>query len=233
MLNKYSTTYEVLERKPDIAIVPIGSLEQHGPHLPISTDTLIVERVSEELAERLNAFLMPCLPYSSSIEHKGFAGTVWLSPETLALVIKDIVKSLLSQGFEIVVLVNGHGGNFVLKVVTRSINLESNKVRVILVNVAEIMAKLAEGDLHAGDVETSLMLYLYPNLVRKTSPKDFVPKLSREFIDYLGFKGLCKNGIWGWPSRGSRERGEQYFRTIVDSALKHIYQVLECIQRSQ
>jgi len=231
MLDKYSTSRELLERKPSIAIVPVGSLEQHGPHLPICTDALIAEKVSEELAKKLDAFLVPCLPYSSSIEHKGFMGTIWLSPSTLTSVIRDIVSSLLDQGFDLIVIVNGHGGNFILKVVVRSINLESGVTRVVLVNVAETMIKLAKDDLHAGEVETSLMLYLYPNLVRGRTNLDFTPKFSREFLDYLGFKGLCENGIWGYPSRASEEKGKRYFKAIVDDALKHIYQVLECIQR--
>lgn len=231
MLDKHSTSHELLKSKPNIAIVPIGSLEQHGPHLPISTDTLIVEKISEELARNLKAFLVPCLPYSSSIEHRGFMGTIWLSPNTLTLVVREIVESLLDQGFDLIVIVNGHGGNFILKVIVRDINLKIGVTKVILVNVAETMIKLAKNDLHAGEVETSLMLYLYPNLVRREISFDFIPKFSREFIDYLGFKGLCKNGVWGYPSRANKERGEQYFKAIVDDALKHIYQVLKCIQR--
>jgi len=230
MLNKYCTSHELLKSEASIAVVPIGSLEQHGPHLPISTDTLIVEKVSEEIAKRLNAFLTPCLPYSSSIEHRGFMGTIWLSPETLALVVRDIVRSLLDQGFKLIILVNGHGGNFILKVIVRKINLELKERRVILVNVAETMIKLVKNDLHAGDVETSLMLYLYPNLVKTDKiPPDFTPELPRELIDMLGFRGICREGVWGKPSKASRERGKQYFEEIIDTTLRYIYQVLKYV----
>ncbi len=209
-------------------MVPIGSLEQHGPHLPLSTDSVIATKVAEELARELGAFLLPCLPYSCSIEHSAFPGTVWLSPETLASVVRDVVSSLLRQGFDVVVLVNGHGGNMVLRPVVRSLNLLSGAVRVILVDVASIMCELAAGDLHAGEVETSIMMHLRPELVRRVPEGlDEVPEAPREYLDYLGFRGLCSRGVWGRPSRASSERGEKYLLAIIDRALAHVRRVLE------
>lgn len=168
---------------------------------------------------------MPCLPYSSSIEHKGFPGTVWLKPGTLARVVKDIVSFLKEQGIDEIIIMNGHGGNFILKPTVRELNLTNPGTLVILVDLVDMISDIcSEEDLHAGEFETSLLLYLYPELVREEKD-DYVPKLPRGYIDYLGFKHITPKGVWGRPSRASASKGKKLFKIIVRRVIEYVRNV--------
>jgi len=207
-----------------MAVLPIGSMEQHGPHLPLCTDSIIAQSVAEAIARELNAFLLPCIPISSSIEHKDFAGSVWIMPQTLASIIRDIVLSLKYQGIKKIVVVNGHGGNFILKPAIRELNLLHKDLLVILVDLGGISPN--NPDIHAGEAETSLLLYLRPELV-KGKGVDYIPKAPRSYIDYFGIKGLSRCGVWGLPSKASPEKGKQIFETLVRKSLEYIKDVLK------
>ncbi|MDD9987884.1 MAG: creatininase family protein, partial [Spirochaetaceae bacterium] len=98
----------------ELAILPVGATEQHGSYLPLATDSLEAEAVARGVAERLDAFLLPVLPFSNSEAHAGFRGSVSLSPSTLLTVVKELALDLIGQGFRYVVLLNMHGGNLVL-----------------------------------------------------------------------------------------------------------------------
>ncbi|RKX99981.1 creatininase family protein, partial [Candidatus Poribacteria bacterium] len=115
MVTVFNTWEEVKEANVEIAILPIGSIEQHGRHLPLGTDWLIADRLARELGERLNAYVLPALPYGNSQEHMGFPGTIPLRPQTLALVIEDIILSLRHHGIKKVVVLSTHGGNWIIK----------------------------------------------------------------------------------------------------------------------
>jgi len=98
ILTVYNTSKEIEESKVDTAILPIGSIEQHGPHLPLGTDWIIVQEIAKRLAEKIgDCYLLPAIPYSNSQEHLGFSGTISLKPSTLAQMIRDIVAVTLSS----------------------------------------------------------------------------------------------------------------------------------------
>ncbi|MEM2914175.1 MAG: creatininase family protein, partial [Candidatus Bathyarchaeia archaeon] len=126
-------TYEDLEKsKVDTAILPIGSIEQHGPHLPLGTDWMIVEEIARKVAEKLgNCYLLPAIPYGNSQEHLDFPGTVTLKPSTLAQVVRDIVMSLYLNGLKKIIIIQGHGGNWIIKPTIRELNLEYPDLKVI------------------------------------------------------------------------------------------------------
>ena len=104
MVTVFNTWEEVGNSGAEIAILPIGAIEQHGRHLPLGTDWLIADQAGKKLGERLNAYVLPALPYGNSQEHMGFPGTITLRPQTLALIIEDIVLSLQHHGIKKIVV---------------------------------------------------------------------------------------------------------------------------------
>jgi len=131
MLSWENTTFEIAAAGVDLAVLPIGAIEQHSHHLPIGTDWLSVRAVARLAAERLNALLLPALPYGNSQEHQAFVGTIWLRPDTLARVVTDIIDALAHHDIRRTVIVNGHGGNWILKPTVREINLSRDDVLVL------------------------------------------------------------------------------------------------------
>ena len=109
-----TTSPDIADLHPDTAILPTGSFEQHGRHLPLTTDSLIATAIAERLAADYNLFVLPVLTFGCSHEHAGFPGTVSISAHTLGAVVSDIFDSLAQSGVDRLVLVNAHGGNYVL-----------------------------------------------------------------------------------------------------------------------
>jgi creatinine amidohydrolase len=201
-------TWEEAKGKQSI-VLPIGSIEQHGPHLPLGTDTLVAEAVSNEIAARLNAVVGPSIVPGVSKEHMDFPGTLTLSEETFVKKIEEVCKSLQSHGFTDVMLVNGHGGN----------KKALSKIELAGVMVVDIIPKIKGYD-HAGCIETSLMLYLHPekvrgSLIRKHDFK-FPGKGEWRTIEH------SKSGVLGDPTVATAIRGEEYFRKIVDGIMEEI-----------
>jgi creatinine amidohydrolase len=207
---------EVSKRSPpEIAVLGIGAVEQHGPHLPLGTDWMIIEELSCRVAAELHAWLLPSIPFSMSECHGSFAGTVWIKPATLAAVLNDIANGLGEQGIKKLLILNGHGGNFVLEPAIREINKKLTRLHVILAPEdwpeADDHGKIfetAETDLHAGEIETSLQLYLNPQAVSEEKV-DFVPQGGREFLDYATMDRISPSGVWGHASKGSTTKGER------------------------
>ena len=187
MVTVFNTSKEIAQARPAIAILPVGSLEQHGEHLPIATDWLRADDAARRLAERLgDCYLLPALAYALQ-EHMDLAGTITLRPSTLALVVEDIVLSLRHQGIRRIVVLTTHGGNWILKPTIRDLNFRYPDIRIIhadgpLTSEPERMPC----DIHAGAGETGAMLALRPELVKGRSP-DFAP-------NWTGVERL--RGLW-------------------------------------
>jgi creatinine amidohydrolase len=183
--------------------VPLGSTEQHGPHLPLSTDTEIAVVLCELLAsEREDVVVAPALPYGSSGEHAGFPGTISIGREALELVVLELVRSAAAS-FAGVIFVCGHGGNAepLLRAVTRARD-EGHDVMSFLPRW--------EGDPHAGRVETSMMLVARPDRVRlaEAAPGNLqplatlLPRLRAE-----GVRAVSPTGVLGDPSGATAAEG--------------------------
>ena len=212
MLDASNTSKEIGEKLPEIAVFGIGAIEQHSIHLPLGTDGLGVSDLTRRIAQELDAFLVPALPFSMSQCHGPMAGTVWLKPETLAAVVRDTVLSLYAQGFRKVLIVNGHGGNFVLEAEIRRLNL--NYPDLIVLMPSEIARpgdpKIMDKGMgiHAGESEVSCHLYINPELV-KDERKDYLPPVGREFLDYAFAGFISEWGVWGYASYGTAEKGKK------------------------
>src|SRR5919198_1843555 len=163
MPDPFMTSPEVAAAHPDTAVIAIGAIEQHGPHLPVGTDFLWIQELSRRVADGLGAYWVPALPFSMSECHGPTAGTLWLRPETLAEVVRDLVTSLEAQGIHRIVLLNGHGGNFVLEPVVQELNATFADLRLIMPTWygggdEPPIFESAGLEVHAGESETSTQL---------------------------------------------------------------------------
>ncbi|WNQ12546.1 creatininase family protein [Paenibacillus aurantius] len=211
------------------AVLPVGAIEQHGSHLPVGTDAIIAEEIASRLAERLDAYLLPCVSISSSIEHRESKGTVYLKADTLALVIRDIAESLRYTGFKRLVLFSGHGGNWILKPTIRQLNRDfrerGEEMELILIpstialNRLHEIAKHVQGDLHAGEKETSLMLYLCPEHVKDIIPEEEPTAVPQDFMDYFDVTEMTADGYWGFPQEATADKGRRLLDLTVDCAV--------------
>ena len=193
-------------------IVPIGSCEQHGPHLPVDTDTVVAEAVATAAADGLaGAVVGPSLGYGASGEHHGFPGTVSLGTDILAAVVVELARSALPP-FGRIVVVNGHGGNHdALSKAADDCVREGRPVTVW-------SPRLAGGDGHAGLTETSLMLALRPDRVRldrlgpgNTTPlAELLPALRRD-----GVRAHSPTGVLGDPTGATAEHGRVLLTALV------------------
>ncbi|MEU8802904.1 mycofactocin biosynthesis peptidyl-dipeptidase MftE [Spirillospora sp. NPDC048819] len=198
-----------------LVLVPLGSTEQHGPHLPLSTDTVIAQAVAERAADALRAktdgqvFVAPAIAYGASGEHAGFPGTISIGHEALHAVIVETVRSLAAWAGR-VVLVNGHGGN------VATLDAAVARLRREGHDAAWVGCGVPGGDAHAGVTETSVMLHLAPGLVRPfggvagdTRPiTEIMPELVAR-----GVRAVSPSGVLGDPAGASGELG----REIVDA----------------
>lgn len=229
----YSTADEIEYGNTDIAILPIGSIEQHGPHLPIGTDYLIASAFGEKIAEGLGAFLLPALPISTCREHRGKKGSVWMNPVTFIGVVTDIAISLKEQGFKKIVFLNCHGGNFTLGPAVRELNASNTDMKAFILDFEKffpqiLQEKLLEckDNLHACEYETSMLLFLHGELVKKDRIEDCIPSVTRDFLNYDSILKYSKSGVWGMPSLASREKGEKLFNFLVDKGIDYINNAL-------
>lgn len=191
-----------------ILAVPLGSTEQHGPHLPLSTDTIVATELCRLLAEaRSDVVVGPAVPIGSSGEHQAFAGTLSIGQDALESVVVELCRSA-TETFDHVVLVSGHGGNAVaLRRAAGVLRKESRDVHLHLPRV--------EGDLHAGRTETSLMLALRPDLVRPEPVVGDTRPLAEIWPELRtgGVAAVSPSGVLGDPTHASAREG----RALLDA----------------
>ena len=218
-----------------MAILPIGATEQHGSYLPLATDSLEAEAVARGVAERLDAFLLPVLPFSNSEAHVGFRGSVSLAPTTLLAVVKELALDLIGQGFRYVVLLNMHGGNLILRPAVREINRSTNAGRALFVQPFTLAAAELQRifpnfqhEAHAGGFEASLIMEIAPDTIKGSAP-DTVPESPVEAFDYLTMAQLSHNGVWGEPSQARLERGRQALAVMIEHSVGHITAAIDRI----
>lgn len=229
-------------RKTRTVLVPLGVLEQHGYHLPLSTDIHNAWQLAVRVSKRTGALVAPSLNYAFSGGE--LPGTINISPAVMGLVVTDICRSLAAQGFRNILLILGHGGTENLNALNDSLKLFlRNNPRWKNLNIALVRAgryspihrkASREGDLHAGYNETSRMLYWAPGLVRKKIELDSEELVSHmrkhqdnyleitknldaeEIIPFSRQRPDIKVGVMGDPSRASAELGEKIVRQMVD-----------------
>lgn len=226
-----------LERGRDTVVIAFGATEQHGPHMPLATDALIGDHLARRVAERLDAFVAPTVRVGCSEHHLAFAGTLSLSEETFHRLVHDLVSSLARGGFGRIVLIPTHGGNFgpLARALEQAGPVEGVEVRALtdlgaLLAIArqgvdEYGVPLAEGGLHAGEWETSMLMAIHPELVHLERGEPGYTGDMESAVGAIfgsGVDALAPNGVIGDPSRASSEHGARYWETAEAAAVEAI-----------
>jgi len=291
-IDKSSKEWDAIS--PEIAILPLGSFEQHGSHLPLGTDIYLVEAIAGIVAERLNAFLLPAQPISTCYEHHGKRGSVHFEAGIFYEIIVKLVERLYGLGFNKVVILPGHGGIFVLEPAVRHINavhpgkytvvvdpydtecLRSETISASTVNdvnegdssigennigkqgtastvndvnegdssigennigkqgtastvndvnegdSSSMVRYVGEDDIHSGDMETSLMLYLKPELVDMAKAVNYIPDKPRPYLNYGSIFTVSPGGVWGNAKQASAEKGKRIFEYSSEATARKI-----------
>lgn len=247
----YLTTEEIesLPNKDEaVVVLPLASVEQHGPHLPVYTDSLIAKEVLKRaiavLPEDFPVWCLPLLAYGKSTEHIAFPGTITLSAETLIHVIMEIAESVDRAQFRRFTILNSHGGNTeIVDFVIRDIRAQTGLLAFALhtfLRVAVPEKGLTREErvygIHAGDVETSILLNAYPDLVRKElAPSSLPTHLQRlkhpPFMGPLNFGWLthdiASNGVFGDATVADASKG----KVFLDDAAKEVADLLQEIRK--
>ena len=219
------TADEICAIDPELAILPVGSIEQHGPHLPIMTDWAIATEYGKRVAEKMGAFLLPALPISTCREHMGKKGSVWMEPTTFYQMMNDIILSLKTQGFKKVGIISTHGGIFILTPLVRDLNAKYNPdLQVAVVSPDSIDASdiLDTVGLHADESETSQILAIAPETVKMDKAIDFVPDTPRNYLSYGSIFRACPDGVWGYPTKATAEKGEKVIEKAVETIINEL-----------
>jgi creatinine amidohydrolase len=213
------------------AVLPVGSYEQHGPFLPLATDAIVASVVADAVATEYGLLLLPPLTIGCSHEHAQWRGTVSVRASTLYAVVNDVIDSLYASGVEKLLIVNGHGGNYVLSNVVQEASVRGPHVALFPTSgdwqAARDAACLQErdgwADMHGGELETSLLLHATPDLVRPgfeeaDSTIDARPNhlLSRGLGEYT------KSGVIGRSSQGTADKGAAILGALVKTAGDHL-----------
>jgi creatinine amidohydrolase len=226
-----------LHRGRDTVVVAFGATEQHARHLPLATDALLGDHLARLVADRLDAFVAPTVRVGCSAHHLDFPGTLSLEEETFHAVVADLVRSLARAGFRRLVLLPTHGGNFApLAAALEELGELPGTTVVALTNLGVLLeiartgerehgVPLGDGGLHAGEWETSMLLYIHPELVHMERAEagytgDLQQGIGRMFES--GVKALSENGAIGDPSRASAEHGERYLVVALELVLEQI-----------
>jgi len=196
-----------------LLVVPLGAVEQHGPHLPLATDTVVATAVATRAVPALDgALLAPALAYGASGEHEGFPGTVSIGTAALTTLLVEYGRSACRWAGRLLV-VNGHGGN--LEALRAAVPLLRAEGR----DVGWFPCAAPGGDAHAGRTETSLMLHVEPATVREARAEagasapigELLPRLRAE-----GVRGVSPNGVLGDPAGASAVEGQELLAGMAD-----------------
>lgn len=217
--------------KKDIAIIPVGSTEQHGPANPLGTDHLVAKAIAEAAAKRTGVACLPVVPFGVSSHHKQFWGTMYVSPRVFKEYVKEVCLALSYYGVKKIVIVNGHGGNLdALAELAREL-----REKAIFVSVFQwwrATPKLLQ-DLfkpeerrHAGAEETSVILALHPNLVDMRRAEDEKPRKPMFEEEGIVFPSdtvdETSSGVFDTQTTASKEKGKKVFEAAVNELVNHI-----------
>jgi len=229
-----------LDRGVSTVVFAVGSNEQHGPHLPTCTDSLIGDVLANKVAGKLDRALQaPSINVGCSDPHMVFSGAISLRPETLKSLIRDYCASLAKQGFKNIIILPSHGGNFnAVREVTDELNQSLKGTTVVsytdLKGLLEFLAEFSskhgvsagESGAHAGESETSMVLAIRKDLVDlKHVEKGFVGNFEDKMLALMwsqGIKAVSKNGVLGDPRKAEAGNGEEYLELWAEKMVDFI-----------
>jgi len=210
-------------KKTKTIIFPFGTVEEHGSHLPLNTDTLIIYEILKRVVKKRAVFLAPPLYYGVCTSTSQHPGTISISPATLRRITYDMAKDAYEKGLRNIFLITGHGGGLhssAMKEAAEKLVNELKGIKIAVLCPYDILYKelseLADtpNDSHAGEIETSLILYLAPELVKGRAKEEY-PKLPKPFTVKNKVK-YWPGGVWGNPGKATREKGDKAVKLIVN-----------------
>ncbi|MWG32997.1 creatininase family protein [Halomarina oriensis] len=218
----------------DVALLPVGSTEQHGPHAPLGTDHLAAAAVADAAAEAYDGEVLvaPTIPVGVSEEHRAFAGTLWVREDTFRAYVHDVVTSLAHHGVDRVVVVNGHGGNVAaLREVCGRLSRDEVAYTLPFTWFDSVASDLPMG--HAGARETALLRHVAPDLVREGRLEEAREHAAERWGEWVAGVDLAydsdefaENGVVGDPTAGDAEAGEALLAGAA-TALRELVTVVE------
>lgn len=225
-LNRTEVAERLLERP--IAFLPLGAVEQHGPHLPLGTDVYLAEEYTRRVADQVDGLILPAVPFGYSWVWQDLPGTITVGHQTLAAYLTDVIASVERNGFGMLVLVDGHESNTtIMKHVVRDYAAHSAfpVVRLFYPKMSDLQSEILSsgtwfGMIHACEFETSLMLDSRPDLVDMAKAVKEYPDFSDDYhygAEQLG--NISDSGVFGDPTLATQEKGRQLFDRFVDEAV--------------
>jgi creatinine amidohydrolase len=204
-------------------ILPVGATEEHGPHLPVFTDTVQAIEVASEAPRRRDVVLAPPLHYGVCRSTRGFPGTITATHDGLRAFMHDILVSFCDSGFSQVLVLTGHAGGQHMAALEEACQkaVEEKSFRVSLVSLFDLIDPKSvetQRDGHSGEIETSLMMVIREDLVKGRPAGNF--PLRPRFLVLKDVRHLMGNGIMGDPSKASLKKGEAFFEMAVQGGLK-------------
>jgi creatinine amidohydrolase len=238
------TRDEVAEAIDDypVAILPLGATEQHGHHLPLGVDVMLAEGISRRVAEETGALLLPAVPLGYTWEWLDIPGTVSIQQHHVEALIKDVALGVSRYGVELLVLINGHEANDAsMKYAVRELQDEVSMpvVYFFYPGLSEVMAEHCEsptwhGMIHACELETSLMLALYPEHVRMDrAVAEYPERPSLYGRSTISLGDLSESGVYGDPTKATAEKGRQMLDAFVGTISENVREAYALAQRGE
>lgn len=220
-------------KEMDTALLPVGAIEQHGPHLPLDTDSFDADYLARQVAEHCKVprpIVLPLIPYGVSYHHNEYSGTISISNETLSQFVYEVGMNAARNGVKKLLIINGHGGNgpalnFAAQMINRDakifVGVDSGETSDVDI---EKMCS-TPNDVHAGEIETSTSLAVRGELVQMDKASKSVPRFSSGYLNFSSTRGvswyahthkLSSNGVMGDPTRADAEKGREMWRVMIE-----------------
>ncbi|GEO25202.1 creatinine amidohydrolase [Alicyclobacillus acidoterrestris] len=226
----------------NVAILPIGAIEEHGPHLPLNTDNVAADAFSRLVCERTGAFLLPTMPFGQVWSLKRFPGSLTISNDTLKAIVRELSDSLQTQGIKGLVLISGHLGNMAaLKEAAREVHesLQFPVMYLFYPDLKDASKSLMEAPtshpsiVHADELETSILLSLQPGIVKMDRAVKEYPDYPIDFDVVPTFwDEVNKSGVFGDATLASKEKGDAIMKHVVDKASELVDQFKKAVNET-
>jgi creatinine amidohydrolase/Fe(II)-dependent formamide hydrolase-like protein/7-cyano-7-deazaguanine synthase in queuosine biosynthesis len=227
-------------KEVDVALLPVGSLEQHGPHLPLDTDAFDANYLARQVAQSCSdpkPLVLPLIPYGVSYHHEDFSGTIKISPQALSQLAYEIGISAARNGITKLVIINGHGGNIpALQFAAQMINRDAHIFTCVETGETSEKDVLSlidtPNDVHAGEIETSTTLAIRPHMVRRNKMRKLIPRFSSRYLNFSTKRSvewnariarISSSGVLGDPTKASKEKGKKIWAVMI----KHLVEFVE------